>query len=940
VRIRLLGEVGAVTDQGEPADVGPAKCQAVLAALALAAGTAVPEWRLVDLVWGQDPPRTAGRTLQSYVVRLRKGLGHDSIVRVGAAYRLAVTPDSVDALRFQQRMDAGDIEAALTEWTGLPLAGLAVPGLAPTVDGLVERWLVAVETDLECRVRADGTAAIGPLTELTARYPTREGLWALLMTALYQAGRQADALAAYRTARQHLTGDLGVEPGPRLRELQARILDHDERLVRGQPARAAAADGPPGNLPRRLGRLIGRERDLEVIAGALAAVPVVTLTGPGGIGKTRLALAAARQAEADDGAWLADLTEITAAGDVPRAVAGALGIKEGTGLPLSRSIVAALRPRRLLLVLDNCEHVVDGAAELAQAIAEGCPQVRILATSRQHLGLSHGFERLIAVTPLDPAGPGAELFGERASAVSPAFDAQAWRPAVVEICRRLDGVPLAIELAAARTTSLTPADIAGRLDDHLRLLARGPRAGAGRHRTLRATIEWSYDLLSPSAQRLFQRLSVFVGPFGLAAAETVAADPALPAADVGDLLGDLVERSMLVVEPGSTFRMLETMRQFAAGRLAESGDVGPVAERHARWCLSQGRHIQRLLAGPAEIEGVARLGELWPNYRAAFDWACTAGPPDLAYALVRPVVVEVVRRSRTEIGDWVERLLAATSPGDTELVLFGLTWAAQRYKLGQDPGGYERLAGLHGEPDHPLAHHARASAYQDFGALAKWAPLAIADLRQRGEDDLAEQFELDAAAGLLFTGPVEEGEAAVAVLAERYRRHGPPTLLHLSLMLLGYSASAQGQPGRAERFFDEAVDVPVPERTQSPGKSVEARTAFRRGHQARAFRLLAAYIDELLGTGNMQAICVTSVEFVTMMVAIGRLDDAALMLGHLDRSAPYWAPQVAEARSKIAAAPPAPSPEPADLDDHQALEYMRSVLLRLARDREAGPGPG
>src|SRR5262249_32996996 len=171
-----VGGRGAA-DRGGRAEGGPAKCQAVLAALALAAGTAVPEWRLVDLVWGQDPPRTAARTLQSYVVRLRKGLGHDSIVRVGAAYRLAVTADSVDALRFQQRMDAGEMEAALAEGTGLPLAGLAVPGLAATVDGLVERWLVAVETDLEHRVRADGAAAIGPLTELTARYPTREGLW-------------------------------------------------------------------------------------------------------------------------------------------------------------------------------------------------------------------------------------------------------------------------------------------------------------------------------------------------------------------------------------------------------------------------------------------------------------------------------------------------------------------------------------------------------------------------------------------------------------------------------------------------------------------------------------------------------------------------------------------------------------------------------------------
>jgi predicted ATPase/DNA-binding SARP family transcriptional activator len=934
VRIRLLGEVGVVTDQGEPVHVGPAKCRAVLAALAMAAGTAVPEWRLAELVWGEDPPRTAGRTLQSYMVRLRKGLGRDSIVRVGTAYRLDVPADSVDALRFQQRADAGDVEAALAEWTGLPLAGLVVPGLAATMDGLVERWLAATETGMERRVGTDAAAAIGPLTGLTAQYPLREGLWALLMAALYRTGRQAEALTAYRTARRHLIEQLGVEPGPRLRELQARILGQDERLAAGRAGPTPAGDGAGGNVPRRLGRLIGRERELEVIGDALAAFPVVTLAGPAGIGKTRLALAAARRAAADDGAWLADLTEIASSADVPRAVAGSLDIKEGAGQPLGRSIVMTLRPRRMLLVLDNCEHVIDGAAELAQAVAEGCPDVRILATSRRHLGLAHGLERVITVAPLEPAGPAADLFDERARAVSAAFDGHASRQAVVEICRRLDGVPLAIELAAARTTSLAPADIAARLDDHLRLLAAGRRTGPGRHRTLRAAIQWSYDLLSPPTRRLLERLSVFVGPFDLAAAETVAAGAALGAADVGDLLGTLVEQSMLVAEPGPfslRFRLLESIRQFAAGHLAASGEAGLIAGRHARWCLGEAVRIQRLLAGQAEIEGVARLDELWPSYRAAFEWACAAGDRHLAHALVRPVVVEVVRRGRTEIGDWVERVLAMTPSGDTELVVFGLTWAAQRYKLAQDPSGYERLIGRYGEPDHPLVRHARAAAYQDWEELARWAPTAIAGLRQRGDDDLAEQFELDVGAALLFTGHIAEGDAAVTALADRYRRQGPPTMLHLSLMLLGYSCSVRGEPERADRLFDDAVDVRVPPRTQSPGKSVEARTVFRRGDQSRAFRILSSYIDELLGTGNMQAICVTCVEFITMMAKTGRLAEAALMLDHLDKTAPYWAAQVAEVRRMVAS-----HPVQSGLDDHQALEYMRRTLLQLAGEPACG----
>jgi len=351
----------------------------------------------------------------------------------------------------------------------------------------------------------------------------------------------------------------------------------------------------------------------------------VTLVGPGGIGKTRLAVAAARQIAVEDGALLVDLAEIGSPGDVPRAVAGTLGIKEGAGRTLTASIVTALRTRRALLVLDNCEHVVDGAAALAQAVAEGCPGAQVLATSREGLGLGHGHERLVPVPPLDPAGAGADLFSERAAVVAPTFDPRANRPTVEQICRRLDGVPLAIELAAAWTASLTPAELLDRLDDQLRLLVGGRRTAAARHRTLRATIAWSYDLLSPSEQVLLQRLSVLAGPFDRAAAEAVAGAAAgqgtphrsaAAAVDTGDVLHALVQRSMVVAEAGrfgQRFRLLETMRQFAAERLAPTGDSGLVAGRHARWCIDRVTELHRLLTGPAEVEGVARLDELWPQ---------------------------------------------------------------------------------------------------------------------------------------------------------------------------------------------------------------------------------------------------------------------------------------------------------------------------------------
>jgi predicted ATPase/DNA-binding SARP family transcriptional activator len=1133
VEIHLFGGVRATDDGGAPIDVGPAKCQTVLAALALSAGSAMPVSRLVDIVWPAQPPRTAEKTLQSYVTRLRRGLGPDAIVRTGAAYRLDLEADAVDVTRFQRLLAAGDLEAALAEWTGTPLAGLDAHGLTATVDALVEQWLGAIELHLAQGVETDAPATIGLLTELTADHPFREGLWALLMTALYRVGRQADALAAYRRARHHLVEELGVEPGPRLRELEASILGHDERLrvdrwstgsalgpptgtvtfgfsdiedstrlwathrvktaaamarhdelvraavdrhggsvfatgadsfgvafhraadgvawatdvqaaLRHEPwpggveirvriglhtgetqerakgyfgpavivaARLAAAghggqtlvsgvtatlldtsdgsDGPDlrdlgtfrldgvvaeqrifqldegehpplrtaegrrGNIPRRLGRLIGRDEDLEVVADALATSPVVTLVGPGGIGKTRLALAAARRTAVEfaGGSWLIELAGIASSGDVPRAIAEVLDVRESPGRTLTHSIVTVLQARRALLVLDNCEHVIDGVADLARAVADGCPNARVLATSREGLGLGNGHEQLIVVAPLEPAGPGVELFNERASAQSQDFDPHASRDQVEEICRRLDGVPLAIELAAARTTSLSPAELVERLDDRLRLLTGGRRTTVERHRTLRATIQWSYDLLRPPEQVLFQRLSIFAGPFDLAAAETVAADSDLDVVDVDELLGGLVERSMVIVESGPfgrRFRLLETVRQFAAEHLSESGQTDQVAGRHARWCFDRVTQIGRVLAGPAEIEGVARLGELWPNLRAAVDWACGTGDRTLACALVRPIVTEVYARSQSEIGDWAERILAMTPPGDEEVIAFGITWAARRYMRHLDRDGYERLVGRYGEPDHPMIRFARGFVYSNHELMAQWAPRALAELRGQGDDYVADLFEI-AGLGttLLLTRRLEEHDAVLMPRAERYRTQGPPTCLNWALTQLGISASLQGKHHEAWQLFDEAARVALPDRTHSLKNPFDARAALRRGDRSSAFRMLRSYVDELLEHDNLYLADLACVEFINVMASAGNLREAARVLDHLDAAGalddalPYQG-LVAEAAGRISAhLGPIPAPRQADgkdLDDRQALTYMRDVLQRLGETDPADPG--
>ncbi len=1121
-RIRLLGAIEAVDNEGRQVDLGPEKCRAVLAALALSVGEAVPVSRIIDLVWGATPPRTAEKTLQSYVTRLRKGLGPDTIVRAGTAYRLGLPVDAVDAARFQRHLDGAETAAALAEWEGTPLAGLADGGFGPIVDGLTEQWLGAVEGELAAQIDQDAGAAIGRLTELTADHPFREGLWALLMTALYRVGRQADALGAYRRARQQLVDQLGVEPGPRLRALEASILEQDDQLngasrrtstnsgppagtvtlayadvvgtielwathrqalnaalstIEGQvrstaehtgghvfnvsgesfgvafhrpseaarwavelqtaiaehglpdtpglgirigintgetedrgpgyfgpavniasalaavghrgqtlvsAATAALLDGtnelrqlgtfrldqvindqrilqlgpgehPPlrteearnGNLPRRLGQLLGRDDDLQAVTDTLSETPVMTLIGPGGIGKTRLAITAARVSQEDyrDGVWLVELSGITSSDDVARAVADVLQVRDNPKLGMIGSVVAAIGGRQSMIVLDNCEHVIDGAAELVEAIQEACPDIRILATSREGLGVAG--ERLMAVRPLEPEGAGVDLFIERACAVAPSFDPSAERELIAEICRRLDGVPLAIELAAARIKTLSPSDLIDRLDNRLRLLSGGRRSSVERHRTLRATVQWSYDLLAPTDQVLFQRLSVFAGPFDLTAAERIAGGLDSPPSeltldmtdlDMGDLLRGLVDRSMLIVDSGPfgrRFRLLETMRQFGAECLSEAGDTDLIAERHARWCLQEVNRIHVGLCGSGEVEAVTRLNELWPNLRAGFDWACTVGDRRLAFALVRPVAAEILLRAQTEIGDWLERLLEippddTTEDGDEDLLPFCLLWVAHRYTIDQNHEAFDRLVARYGAPDHPWVNYGRAFLYEDSDDLASSWPAAERIAKERGEHYLAGLIRLGGRGqSMMSLGRFDELEEFAVVEADLYRTSGPPTMLTFCLAMLAYAALLQGEEDQAERFFNDAAAVDTPDRTLGIDSAMRARTAIRRGQPEQAFQFLSEHIEMLLDTGNLYMTRSAAVDFINAMYAVGRVDEAAMIRGYLNR------PDLLDIEMSRSLINPAVAEVPIDaeaerlgrlLDARTSLEHIKQVL--------------
>ncbi len=944
--VSLCGEVTATLD-GVPVDIGPTKCQLVLAALALTPGTPVPQARIVDLVWSTEPPATAERTLQSYVARLRKTLGSESITRNANAYCLAVAADAVDTARFEQLLDEGNLTEALAVWTGIPLSSIEAPGFAPAVTALTERWLNAIETDIEARLNVEPASVIARLTELTAHHPFREQLWALLMTALYQTGRQADALAAYQSAHNHLVEQLGIAPGPQLKELEQMILEHDARLIHAnqpspedarQPARQAT--GRPSEAAARRGNarhtavpLIGRDETVETILTAIESYRTVTLIGPGGIGKTSLALTASASLAPTRDAFIAELAGIASGRDVARAVGDAIGIPGDQLQPTDDAIAQALEGRATLLVLDNCEHVLDAAASLAEAIGRRSSTTRILATSRERLGIRN--ERVIVVEPLDASTSGIELFNERATAISHWFDADDSHDDVEAICRRVGGIPLAIELAAARTTSLTPAELRQRLDAHHGLSLLGtPRNTGQRHETMRATVQWSYDLLSPAEQTALQRLAVFTSSFDLTAAEAVATDDATDPIEVDQLIGSLVDQSMLAIEltlRGRRFRLLEPIRDFAIGRLDHSGNTHHAEQRHTNWGLRKVSEIGSELAGWDEIAAVMRLDELWPELRATVQRALADGDRELVRSLVRPVLGEIVLRSRHEIGDWLEQLLDITPDDDTETRVFALYWAAHRYSLSQTPDDYQRLVERHPEPDHPLLEHGRAFATGDHTTQARTAPIAGAILRERGDHHLAERTDINIAASLLNLARYDEQEALTNDLIERYRTQGPPTYLNWSLMLLGYNALFQGRPDEADTHFDAAIEVDIPPRTHSPNSPIEARRAHRNGRHHDAYRILGDHIDDLLATDNYQAGLLAFIEFVNMMVAIDRNDDAATILQHLGTTGlldnPAWRSLVANAQEKLGASHTrAPR---ADLSAREALQQVAAVLDEL-----------
>ncbi|MEV4051349.1 BTAD domain-containing putative transcriptional regulator [Amycolatopsis sp. NPDC049688] len=819
MRFGVLGAVAAWRPDGTQVAVGGPRSRMLLALLALEAGRFVPAERLIDGMYGEHPPDGAANALQSQVSRLRTALKELAPVEFTAAgYRLAAPPDEVDVHCFERlvregrtllkngehKRAAGVLGEALALWRGPAFSDLAdAPFAAAQAARLEELRADAADDHVEARLPlGQAEDLLAGLRETVAAHPLRERPRAQLVRALAAAGRPADALAAFEDARRTLADELGADPGPELAEAHLAVL-------RGETEKPVLPA-----LPAQLTSFVGRGDELRQVAGLLDRSRLVTLTGPGGTGKTRLAVEVAA-AQSGPVAFV-ELAPHDAA-DVAQAVLSALGLREssrgGPQDPAER-LIAALRERSALLVLDNCEHVVDVAARLVARLLAACPGLRVLATSREPLGITGEqlapVPRLAVPPPGTPAARAREfaavrLFADRAAASDPAFVVDETTIGDVQhICAALDGLPLALELAAARVRTLELGEIAARLDDRFRLLARGSRTAEARHRSLRGVVEWSWDLLSDEERELARRLTVFPGGATAAAAAEVCG------ADV-DLLPELADKS-LVEAVGGRFRMLETIRAFGAGKLAEAGEAETFHRAHAEYFLRFAEEADPMLRTADQLTWLARFDADYDNILAALRWA-TEHDVVLALRLVPLLAMYWWMRGRRFEGAGLSRaVVSRCSPELREEYVEEFLVCV--------------LGALAGPPHDSLEQYLPlVRRYATDGSWSPRSPMLVmllgvvagppgddAELLGRGESLLATGDAwswalLPMGMGLrsMMSGDLAGAEESLREGAAQFRALGERWGLSMALDHLSQLLTWRGEHGAALRMMDEAL---------------------------------------------------------------------------------------------------------------------------------------
>jgi len=645
----MLGSFEVRADDGTLADVPGARLRALLIALALEPGQAVPKAMLVDWIWGERPPTGAANALHRLVSRLRKALPEGLVEGQTDGYRLSVEPDAVDAVRFErlvgQAGHEGDprrvllLREALGLWRGAAMQDVGLQD-SGAFDAAVTRLGGLRLTAMEDRFNAEvslghGAELVTELTDLVAAHPIRERLVAALMRALVAAGRETEALLVYQRTREALAGALGVDPSPELSALHVAVL-------RGELGQRK--ENRKTNLRAELTSFVGKDADVAVVRELIAEHRLTTLIGPGGSGKTRLATETARTLLGDlpDGAWLVELASMGAEGDVVQSTLTAVGLRDAllggapNAEPMER-LIAAIREREALLILDNCEHVIESAAAFAHRVLGECRRLRILATSREPLGITG--EALWLVEPLalpaEDASPGeiesaaaVRLLRDRADAVRRdlATDARTLST-LARVCRALDGMPLAIELAAARLRTMSIDQLANRLDDRFRLLTGGSRTALPHHRTLRAVVDWSWELLTDAERTVLRRLAVFSGGASLDAAEQVCGGDSLERGYVLDLLTTLAEKSLLLTagDRALRYRMLGTIKEYARDRLAEAGESELARHAHLAYFTGLTETADPHLRRAEQLQWLAALELEHDNITVALRGALAAG---------------------------------------------------------------------------------------------------------------------------------------------------------------------------------------------------------------------------------------------------------------------------------------------------------------------------
>ncbi|KRE55621.1 hypothetical protein ASG70_09890 [Phycicoccus sp. Soil748] len=848
--------------------------RALLVLLLLSPGRIVPATTLIDRLWSESAlPADPVNALQIRVSKLRRALRDvdpDLITRERTGYRINVDPSAIDAEAFVTQLRQARTAAAHGDYTAQHLQAyddaLALWRGQALADFAEEHWALAEAARLtELRLaalseRAQVALGLGrhrevvtDLEPVVAADPTLESLAGQLMTALYRSGRQADALEVYTRTRTMLDENLGLEPSTALRSLHERVLrqdpalggDGDSALLAPAPVMAPTrqrrdrAPQAPGTLALTPKPLIGRDDQLSSLDALLTDQRLVSLVGPGGAGKTTLALAAAAAAahQFSHGAVGVRLAPVSDPGQVPVAFADALGVPLDGGAAdrdIQDRLTRFLTSRNLLLLVDNCEHVVDAAASVIEDILARCPDVTVITTSREALAVPA--ELQVLVGPLDTAPenagpdqvltyPANQLFTERARMVRPGMvlDEQD-ALAVARITRALDGLPLAVELAAARIASMSPTEIAERLNHRFALLTSGSRTAETRQQTLRATVDWSYALLEPGEQAVFDGLSVFRGGWTLAAAEAVLSDEGMAYGAVLDTLGRLVERSLVVVDPGRTtrYRMLETLREYAAERLEARNDDMTRRQRHADYFRRFTQDAEMDLRGHGQRDALVRLRAEQPNIRAALAWLSSpAGDIDAALSMAGALGLfwhfgrhlegrealarllapgtgsEQAKAHALQAVSIVERpraCLVHPSPrcaetAEQSLTLFEDLGDASRAALSQVLLAVEGVTGAHPERSGQLLRHAQHQFSADDDP---WGQAVIGFVRMEtalkaGHQDVA----------------IPTGRAAAAA----FRELDDPWGLSAILYHLGWGLRQFGRYPEAARTLEEAIDV-------------------------------------------------------------------------------------------------------------------------------------